>query len=240
MAASSVPEAGLNSGATPFQATAVRARRLRPLPGDLAGHGVRDREDPRRLPDGAVEEGQQAEAHAPGQGLGMVQDREVVDRDHAGHRQARRQGQERRPEEVDVALRQPARQVVLLPDHAERRAVDLDRQAAPGEPHRLVQGGVRRARRARTPRRVQKLAEERLGVDADAGGTRDQRAEIDADPRTVLICRMRAARACSFWKGRWGLSSRSGPSAAVAALDVEVYDSRRSSAVGGADRRDEC
>ena len=185
------------------------AGRFGPLPGDFAGHGVRDGEDPRRLPDGALEKGHEAEAHSPGQRLGVLQNRQVVQGDDPRHGERAREGQQRRPEEVDIPSRQPPRKIALLPENAERGGLDLDGQPAFGQPHRVVQRSMRQSDELELAR-SQELREERLRVDADSGRARHQRPEIDRDPRTsgaLLVGRLQG----------WGdgeLSSGSGPPAA--------------------------
>ncbi len=164
------------------------ARGFGPLVGDLARYRVRHGDDPRRLADGVLEEGQQAQSDLEGQGLGVVEDGEVVDRDDPGDREAMRQGQERRPEKVEVASGESAWQVLLLPENPQRRPVHLDRQALVGQTDRRMQGGVREPDELELALDLpvaEKLAEERFGVDADAGRAGHEGAEIDGDPRAV-------------------------------------------------------
>ncbi len=52
---------------------------------------------------------------------------------------------ERRPEEIDIALRQAAWQVELLPDDAERCRLPFEPDSQLGQPLRREEGSVREA-----------------------------------------------------------------------------------------------
>ena len=103
-----------------------------------------------------------------------------MDRDHRWHRTAPREGEERRPEEVDVAPRQPSWQGELLPEHPERRGggFDLDpRRPKLGLAVRRAMGEPEEAELAAS----RQLEEQRARVDPDTGGRRNQGAQVDGE-----------------------------------------------------------
>ncbi len=142
----------------------------------VVGGGARNGDQAARRGQRRAQERQDAHAHLGAMGFGHEQHRQVVDGDHGGDRTGQGHGDQRRPEQVDVAAPQPPRQDQLLPQDAERRRLVFDRDAGGGQlvgaPRRLV-GHPQVAKTAAAPRHGQR---ERAGVDADPGRRRHQRA----------------------------------------------------------------
>lgn len=130
--------------------------------------------------DGGRKEGQEAPADLPGQRLRHVQGGEIVQRDDRRDRHASRQGEERRPEDVDVAALKPGWKPELLPEDAERRALNLDGDS---EPFELVGDGGPAVGHGDDLEAATagQLPEQRERVDPDAGRRPDGGAEVDGE-----------------------------------------------------------
>ncbi len=120
---------------------------------------------------------------------------QVVHRHHRRPGAPAREGDQGRPEEVDVVASEPAWQLHLLPPDAEWCALSLHFDARLAQLCVSAGGRVRHSEVAQpvAPRQLEQHLE---GEEADSARLADERAHVDGDGRA--ICRAAQTRASSL------------------------------------------